>query len=207
VVPPKVTDLESGRTNQKLRTRNALLAAARALIAKGGAPTVEDAAESAAISRTTAYRYFKNQAELLAAAHPELHVPLLPANAPAEVEARLDLLVKELAKRLIANEAQYRTMLRLSLEEGRDKSTLFLRQGRAIGWIEEALEPARTKLGKAHFRRLVLAVRASVGIEALVWLTDVARLSRDEAARNMQWSARALLRSALAERANLPHGT
>ena len=195
-----MTDLESGRTNQKLRTRNALLGAARALIEKGGSPTVEDAAAAAAISRTTAYRYFKNQAELLAAAHPEIHVPLLPAKAPKDVEARLDLLAKEMTKRVIANEAQYRTMLRLSLEEGRDTRTLVLRQGRAIGWIEEALEPARKKLGKSNFRRLVLAIRASIGIEALVWLTDIARLSRDEAAKNMQWSARALLRSALAEK-------
>jgi AcrR family transcriptional regulator len=196
-----VSDLESGRTNQKRRTRNALLAAARALIAKGESPTVEDAAEAAAISRTTAYRYFKNQADLLAAAHPEIHVAsLLPPKAPEEVEARLDIVVKEVTRGIIAKEAQYRTMLRLSLEEGRDQSTLVLRQGREIGWLEDALEPARAKLGKAHLRRLVFAIRASIGIEALVWLTDIARLSRDEAAKNMQWSARALLRAALAEK-------
>jgi AcrR family transcriptional regulator len=196
-----VTDLESGRTNQKLRTRNALLAAARALIAKGAAPTVEDAAEAASISRTTAYRYFKNQSELLAAAHPEIHVAsFLPEDAPVDPEVRLDLVVKKLTKSIVASEAQYRTMLRLSLEEGRDKSSLVLRQGRAIKWIEEALEPARATLGKAALRRLVLAIRASVGIEALVWLTDVAGLSREEAMRNMQWSARALFRAALAEK-------
>jgi AcrR family transcriptional regulator len=197
----KVTDLETGRTNQKLRTRNALLAAARALIAKGASPTVEDAAEAAAISRTTAYRYFKNQAELLAAAHPEIHLSsLLPPDAPEDVETRLDIVVKEVTKRILANEAQHRTMLRLSLEEGRDPSTLVLRQGRVIGWLEDALEPARLKLGKALLRRLVLAIRASIGIEALVWLTDIAHLSRDDAAKNMRWSARALLRAALAEK-------
>ena len=196
-----MTDLESGRTNQKLRTKNALLAAARALIAKGAAPTVEDAAEAASISRTTAYRYFKNQAELLAATHPEIHVAsFLPEDAPADAEARLDIVVKKLTKSIVASEAQYRTVLRLSLEEGRDKSSLVLRQGRAIKWIEEALEPARATLGKAPLRRLVLAIRASTGIEALVWLTDVAGLSREEAMRNMQWSARALLRAALAEK-------
>jgi len=191
---------KTGRTAQKSRTRQALVEATRALLRDGQTPNVEDAAQQAGISRTTGYRYFKNQSDLLSAAYPEIHVPLLPANAPQDVEARLDLLVKELLRRVIANEAQYRTMLRLSLEEGRDKSSLFLRQGRAIGWIEEALEPARAKLGKSPFRRLVLAIRASVGIEALVWLTDVAQLSRDEAAKNMQWSARALLRSALAEK-------
>ena len=108
--------------------------------------------------------------------------------------------MKEVTRQVLANEPQLRTMLRLSLGEGRDKDSLVLRQGRAIGWIEDALEPARAKLGKAHLRRLVLAIRASVGIEALVWLTDVAGLSRDEATRNMQWSARALLRAALAEK-------
>ena len=196
-----MTDLESGRTNQKLRTKNALLAAARGLIAKGAAPTVEDAAEAASISRTTAYRYFKNQAVLLAAAHPEIQIAsFLPRDAPADAEARLDIVVKKLTKAIVASEAQYRTVLRLSLEEGRDKSSLVLRQGRAIKWIEEALEPARATLGKARLRRLVLAIRASVGIEALVWLTDVAGLSREEAMRNMQWSARALLRAALAEK-------
>ena len=39
---------------------------------------------------------------------------------------------------------------------------------------------------------------STVGIEALVWLTDVAGLSREEAAGVMLWSARAVLRSALA---------
>jgi hypothetical protein len=35
----------------------------------------------------------------------------------------------------------------------------------------------------------------------MVWLTDIAALSRDEAVDLMRWSARALLRSALAESA------
>lgn len=184
-----------------MRTRGVLLAAARTLIAKGLAPTVEEAAEAAAISRTTAYRYFKNQSELLAAAHPEIHVSTyLPENAPADAEARLDWVVKKITKNIVASETQYRTMLRLSLEEGQDKRALVLRQGRAIKWIEEAVEPARATLGKSALRRLVLAIRASIGIEALVWLTDVAGLSREEALRNMQWSARALLRAALAEK-------
>jgi hypothetical protein len=51
--------------------------------------------------------------------------------------------------------------------------------------------------------RLVRAIRAAVGIEALVWLCDVAGLSREEAQELMRWSARALLRATLAE-AGLP---
>ena len=50
---------------------------------------------------------------------------------------------------------------------------------------------------KPELRRLVLAIRSATGIEALVWLTDIAGLSREEAGDVMRWSASALLRSAL----------
>jgi hypothetical protein len=43
------------------------------------------------------------------------------------------------------------------------------------------------------------AIGAVVGIEALVWLTDIAGLSRQQAVEVMRWSARSLLRAALAE--------
>jgi AcrR family transcriptional regulator len=193
--------LEEGRTKQKLRTRNALVAAARQLIAQGASPTVEDAAAAASISRTTAYRYFRNQAELLAAAHPEIERrSLLPADAPWDAAARLDVVVRVITTKVVDTEAQLRTMLRLSLEPNTAREPLLLRRGRAIGWIQDALEPLRGQLSKAEFQRVVFAIRTTIGIEALVWLTDVAALSRDEAVKTMRWSAAALLRAALAEK-------
>jgi len=42
-----------------------------------------------------------------------------------------------------------------------------------------------------------VAIRSVVGIESLVWLTDVGGLSRQEAAHVMQWSAQALLHEAM----------
>lgn len=193
-LPP---ELAEGRTQQKLRTRNALLAAARDLIARGESPTVEDAAAASSISRTTAYRYFRNQAELLAAAYPEVEVKsLLPEGAPADPAERLDIVIKHIVQTVLGAEAQYRTTLRLSLESTPDQSRLLLRRGRAIPWIEEALAPLRSKMSKQQLRRLVLAIRTTVGIEALVWLTDVAGLSREEAAKNMRWAASALLKAA-----------
>ena len=79
-----------------------------------------------------------------------------------------------------------------------------LRQGRAIKWIEEALAPLRDEMSEAEVHRLALAIRSATGIEALVWLTDVAGLSRDDATELMRWSARALLQSALADRQLTP---
>ena len=191
--------LDSGRSKQKYRTRTALIAAARELIARGASPTVEEAAAAATISRTTAYRYFGSQAELLAAAHPEVvATTLLPRNPPADAGARLEIVVREITRIVIDTEPQQRTMLRLSLDPAPRPEGLLLRQGRAIAWIEEALEPLRGRVPKPELRRLVHAVRAAIGIEALVWLTDVAGLSRKEAVKTMRWSAQSLLEATLA---------
>ena len=185
---------QSGRTQQKTRTRTALVEAARNLVTLGRTPTVEEAAAAASISRTTAYRYFPNQHALLAAAHPETTATtLLPRDPPDDPGERLDLVVREFMRIILDTEDQQRAMLRLSLEANRAETPdLPLRQGRAIAWIEDALEPMRGRVEHAEFRRLVLAVRSAIGIEALVWLTDIAGLSRTEAVDLMRWSARAM---------------
>ena len=190
---------QTGRTRQKARTRAALLSATRELLAQGRNASVEEAAEAAGVSRATAYRYFPNQRALLVAAHPEIEATaLLGEDPPADPHERLDATIGELIRLTIDTEPELRTMLRLSLEPG-PKDELLLRQGRAIGWIGEALAPLRGQLPPSMLRRLVLAIRSACGIEALVWLTDVAGLSRQEAGELMRWSALALLRTALAE--------
>jgi AcrR family transcriptional regulator len=187
-----------GRAGQKRRTRSALVSATRALIAKGETPTVEAAAAAALISRTTAYRYFSSQRALLLAAHPEIEThSMLPANPPEDPESRLELVLSEFHRMILETEPQQRTVLRLSLEPGAQRGDHPLRQGRAIGWIAEALAPLQTLLPERDLMRLIFAIRSATGIEALVWLTDVAGLSRDEAVVLMRSSAQALLRSVL----------
>jgi AcrR family transcriptional regulator len=191
----------SGRTKQKSRTREALVTATRELIAEGLTPTVESAAARAEISRTTAYRYFTNQRALLIAAHPEIdRKSLLGANPPRDPAARLGAMLEEFHRIMLETEPQLRMALRLSLDPVRDQTESALRRGRAIGWFEDALAPLLGRLPKQEVRRLALAIRSAAGVEALVWLTDVARLTRTQAIEIMQWSAEALLRSALAGR-------
>jgi AcrR family transcriptional regulator len=191
----------TGRRDQKARTRNALIAATRELLAEGVTPTVEQSAAAAAVSRTTAYRYFANQRSLLMAAHPEIEAhSLLGEDPPGDPRARLELATEALTRLTVETEPELRTMLRLSLEPDADHhGQLLLRQGRVIGWLEEALAPLRNEMSDTALRRLVLAIRSACGIEALVWLTDIAGLSRDDAVEIMRWSARALLQTALAE--------
>lgn len=189
----------SGRTEQKRRTRQALVAAARELVAAGVTPTIEQAATNSSVSRTTAYRYFPNQRSLLMAAHPETATgSLLPPEPPADPADRLDVVIAAFTQLIVETEPQQRTMLRLSLESDVvERASLPLRQGRAVAWIKEALAPLRDRLSDQELHLLVLAIRSAVGIEALAWLTDVARLSRKEAVDLMRWSAQALLHSAL----------
>jgi len=189
----------TGRTGQKQRTRDALVAAARHLVAAGQAPTVEAAAETAGISRTTAYRYFTNRRDLLVAAHPETTtLSLLPPHPSDDPGDRLDAVIEAFTQLIEDTEPQQRTMLRMSLENSAAEGGV-LRQGRAIAWIEEALSPLEAWMPPSDLRRLVLAIRSATGIEARVWLTDVAGLSGPEAVDLMRWSARSLYDAAVVD--------
>ena len=90
-------------------------------------------------------------------------------------------------------------MLRLSLEPGPCAARRPARSatGRRIVWVADALAPLRDRLGEPELERLVHAIAATVGIDALVWLTDIAGLSREEACGVMRWSALGLLDAAL----------
>jgi AcrR family transcriptional regulator len=188
---------QTGRVQQKTRTLEALLTATRALLATGVTPTVEEAAARASVSRTTAYRYFPTQQDLLVAAYPEIEKEsVLGDHPPAELSARFDIVLAEMARQVTENEIALRAMLRLSLETPSDRDQLLLRRGRRRIWLADALAPLRNRLSPPAFDRLVLAVAATTGIEAFVWLTDMAGLTREEALDIMRFSAETLLHSA-----------
>ena len=196
----EVPYLHTGRTNQKARTRDALIAAARQLLAEGVTPTVEEAAAEASVGRTTAYRYFPNSRALVAATYPQIDMPSLlgEEDPPEDPLARLEILAEGCTRQLFEYEPELRAQLRLVLEgEPVGSDSLPLRRGRRIGWIEEALSPLRGRMSEPELRQLVLGIGATLGIEAFVWLTDLAGLSREEAAEVMRSNARELLRSAL----------
>ena len=60
-------------------------------------------------------------------------------------------------------------------------------------WLADALSPLRKHLTPAAFDRLVFAIAATTGIEAFIWLTDMAGLSAEEALKIMRFSAQTLL--------------
>ena len=197
----------TGRANQKGRTRDALIAATRELLAQGVIPTMEAAAVAAAISRTTAYRYFPNLRALLVAAYPHAdEQSLLGSDPPRDPLARLQIVAENHTRRILEYEPEMRAVLRLSLEDGStDGPGLPMHRGLRTVWIEDALAPLKGQMAADKLRLLAQGIGATLGIEAFVWLTDVARLSREDAAATLRSNASRLLRAAIAEKA-APNG-
>ena len=190
---------QTGRVRQKARTLEALIAAARSLLASGVTPTVAEAAETALVSRTTAYRYFPTQQALLLAAYPEIGKDsVLGDDPPDDVETRFEIVFAEMARQVTENETPLRAMLKLSLDGPPEHDQPLLRRGRRRAWVADALSPLREKMNDDHFDRLVLAITAATGIEVFVWLTDIARLTPDDALDVMRFSAQTLLGTAQA---------
>lgn len=179
---------------QKARTRDALVAATRELLRDGMTPSVEQAADAARVSRTTAYRYFSSQRELLAATFPHLEGgTLLGDNPPADVRARVALFAEKMTESILANEAEMRAMLRISLDPRVPLHEVALRQGRRQLWVADALAPLRASLPSARFESLTLAIAATAGIESFVWLVDVGGVDPERAAAVIRSNCAALL--------------
>lgn len=201
-----MSSLDTGRTNQKRRTRAAIVAAAAALLQAGQTPSVAEVADAAEVSRATAYRYFPSQEHLLAEAALELEVPDIAGQAAAagdEVAVRLDTAVSAAINYVVGHEVALRALLRRSLEpaaEGEESPRR--RAGRRVGWATAALEPVAEQLGEEEHRRLLAALGLCMGIETLVVLQDVCGLEGAEAQEVARWAARRLLAGALAEGCN-----
>ena len=193
------------RSNQKARTRQAIVRAAGALLARGGKPTLEEIAAEAQVSRATAYRYFPGLDGLLSEAAVDLLVPeageLFGPRAPTDPFERIALVDETIDAACREREVPLRLMLAKMLERSiasrSDEPPL--RQNRRGPMIEEALAPLAPRLGHERMKRLVRALTMIVGTEGFLALTDVARLDADEARDVRRWTIDALVAAALSE--------
>lgn len=205
--PAKTRD----RTAQKLRTRAALLSAARELVGRGGSPSVAEVADAAGISRATAYRYFPSREALLLEVPLDEKAPtvadLFGGDAPADPEDRAALVQGALYDLARDNEQEFRLFLGSSLARGtRDgaPATDPLRGARRIALLREALAPLAGDLPADEVERLTTSLATLVGVESMIVLRDVLRLDHDEARAAGEWAVRRLVRASRAAAADAP---
>lgn len=197
----------SGRVNQKLRTRNAIVAAAHAIVERGETPTVAQAANEAMVSRTTAWRYFPTQESLLvelaytidAREIEDLVARPLEGTTP---EHRLLEFVDLFNRHALANERLYRTATRLYMDMWLAADRIgdehpYTRGGRRVDWISTILEPLRDNLPADQLQHVQAALCLVAGGEAAQVLRDVCRLQPDEALAVCHWAAHAILTAGL----------
>jgi len=190
----------------RARMKRTMLDAAMRLMQGGLIPSVSDVAESAGVSRATAYRYFPSQAAMIEATVGEALGPILAwRSSSVDPEERVEELLEFAFPRIEDYEATHRAVLLQALDQWtRQKAGVLGSEPRFVRGnrkrlLGEAAAPLARAMGKPAFDRLVQSLSLIFGTEALVVLKDIWGLSGEEARRVAIWAALALVRTAEAE--------
>lgn len=173
--------LDTGRTSQKARTRQALLAAARRVMERGEPVTVVAAAGEAGISKATAYRYFPTSETLIleAALDAKVATPEEIVGEAQDVRERVLRVQRYLFKLTRDSERQFRLYLSQALQTSvtdGGQASREIRGGRRLPMYEHALAPVRASMPRKDFEFLILSLSAASGMESYLALKDVCRV-------------------------------
>jgi AcrR family transcriptional regulator len=196
----------TARDNQRQRTRKDLLRAAARLMSEGRAPSLEEVAAAALVSRATAYRHFPNIESLMVEAPIEVAMPDPEAlfrssstDNPVTRMERVDAAVQDV---IAANEPALRMMLSLALQQRVKNADQAIpaRQNRRTPLIEAALEPAEPQFSPGARAMLTKALALVIGPESMVVFKDVLQIDEAEARKVRRWMIRALIGAAMRSR-------
>ena len=191
------------RSGPKERTRQLLRQAAQELLRTGKPLTVPAAAELAGVSRATAYRYFPNNESVVLHATMAMTVdpfvdPLPAASgSPDQLDARAIELMRATAAWAFDHETELRTVLWLSLNPDPDHRQSRRALTNRDRWIKSLLQGLPGEVPALARDRLAAALTPLFGSDAIVWTTDMAGLSREQAVDLLVWMARALIAATL----------
>lgn len=183
--------LESGRIGQKRKTRELLLATAKKMLVKGENISVEQVALVAGISKATAYRYFSNKDILLKEASLQRGLmdkdDLFGDIDVCNLNARIEKLIDYHFEVLTTNEDVFRLYLGAIMQNSvRDKKN-YLRGGKRILLIAEALLPLKKEISKETFDKMVNAISLLMGIESISILKDICGLENGSIQEMWKW--------------------
>lgn len=195
---------DTGRVNQKKRTRMAIVDACREIIRSGGSVTMPEVARLALVSEATAYRYFPDLVSLLNEAlggvwpsPAEALAPVADSRDPVE---RIAFACEFLLRGVLAYQGGVRASISATIVRPESARR---RPGLRFGLIDQALAPLDDTLGATDPGRLAQLkqdLAAVVSAEAFFSLTDLAGLSPDEAIASLVRTATAVTEAATAAR-------
>ena len=205
--PKQPEHVAPNRKNQKMRTRNALIDAARDFAARGLLPTIAQVAEAALVSQATAYRYFPDQTTLMSAALSASPIDTKNKFAP-NIDHKLATpkRVGDVAQKLLKLVAERETLVRMvmalhmlrSAEANVPRGTATnVRPQYRVAWLNEALKSEETSVNPAELNRLKLALNVLISAEALVMLQDLYGLSQKDAIALSEWASETLTEAVL----------
>jgi AcrR family transcriptional regulator len=184
------------------RVFNRLLAEAVALVRRGRIPSVAEVAQSAGVSRATAYRYFPSRSKLVSAVIAEALAPVRRA-VPQQGDAkqRLHELLDRTYSRFKDYEPHMRAALQLALEHQSLEAAGLLeeepfRRGQRTEILATTLLPLKKKLSRKSYERLLKALAVVYGIEPMVILKDICGASDRETEAVVRWMMDALVDAA-----------
>jgi AcrR family transcriptional regulator len=186
----------SSRVNQKERTRQAIVAAARDLARTGGEVTMPAVARSALVSEATAYRYFPDLASLLrealAGVWPSPEKALAPVAGSDDPVERVACAAESLLRHVLSYQGAVRAIIAATITRPGGAA---MRPGHRFGLIDEALRPAAADTaGLAQLKQDLAVV---ISAEALFTLTDLCGLSPEDAIASAVHTARTLTQAAI----------
>ena len=196
----KNSNLQSGRKNQKLKTRDRIIEAAHQLLNSGDELNMDEIAKKAGISRATVYRYFSSP-ELLAT---QLNLIL---NVPEPKETAASVSGLSLNDGLLNVQNQFLNFILKTENSSRTFLSAFLsmtspelkRGQHRIKTVQEFLKNNKNNLDSETKDKLTHIAVLLMGIEAILVMKDVCGLNEDQSRKTLTWALETLIRGMVAD--------
>ncbi|MFK0152330.1 TetR/AcrR family transcriptional regulator [Streptomyces sp. NPDC090499] len=194
------TQSTTGRANQKLRTRAAIVQAAAELSRTGREVTMPEVAKAASVSEATAYRYFPDLLSLLREATagqlPTAAEALRPVAGSTDPVARVAAVTESLLRHILSRQGVVRAMIAATIVRPAEAAA---RPGLRFGLIDHALAPTAESgtVEPAALDQLRRDLSVVVSAEAFFSLTDLNGLDPEQAITSLVHTATTLTRAAL----------
>ena len=191
----KKNNLQAGRKNQKLKTRDKIIDAAHQLLKSGQELNIDEVAKEAGVSRATVYRYYSSPELLAVQLNLNLNVP-----APAQIASSLSQvslkegmlqIQNQFLDFIFTNENSSRTFLSAFLSM---TSPELKRGENRLKTVQYFLNNNQNDLDEYTKEKLKHITVLLMGIEAVLVTKDVCGLDEKKTRETLTWGLEMLLK-------------